>query len=485
MAAVAEPSLFRARPLEPPDSVEEAGKAHFQELRRRVFDRLRIDPAGPDPNALHGHALAQLHWLAASGPEAQKSVCLGLTYALLAEDWDRALGPGYWDYLGLLRATDDHCVLIRTLLAVARRALQLRAACWERLLALLGDIAEARWPDAELVLLALQREVRPGDGRAGAARALSDLLRLTASHVDWVAASDVAARRSAVWALRWAGALQEAGSGCGGPAEACGQALELFAGLWAKASEPVLRGGPALLWSLLPHIPTAGGAPAEAWRRAVGRCRGAPGPGEEAPWRECLDHLLPSDEREQLDFLLRAEPRHSEASWPAGHPGVRRTSRRTAALPEATTRGRRTSSPCGAPRPSSRIDPRGACQGPEAGQGRPSRSAPRRPGPRCLEWPAGRGPSAASAGSWAGTWAVTPAGRTTTWARWRCGRCWRRGRWASRGQTCGRVSGRCLPGCPPRGPPAACLEDFDTSPSRSPSGSPLKATSPPSFLRPL
>ncbi|CAJ1450097.1 unnamed protein product, partial [Effrenium voratum] len=99
-------------------------------------------------------------------------------YALLSLPWDRESVPGYLDYVNLVRALDVSHVTVRALVSAALRFRDLHGAVRDRLLLMLADMVEARWPKAagrqrvaggdgssrkgdqvESVLLALQRQV--------------------------------------------------------------------------------------------------------------------------------------------------------------------------------------------------------------------------------------------------------------------------------------------------------------------------------------
>lgn len=317
-------TLFRRRPLDPPDRLEEAARLHFQQLQEQVFEKLQIDVGGSDPNAPHGWAFTLIHLIAAAGPEKLKSVCFGLIYALLAQDWERAVVAGYWDYFALLRTLDDHSVAVRTLLALAQRFHMLHALCQQRVLTTLGDMAEAFWPQAELVFLALQREVHPGDARPTSAGLLESLLHVALTQTRWLVQDGETTRLTFLWAMRWASALR------GRPPslefEDAGprlrkEAMSLVELLWDTARAPLVDAGPALLWALM-HCREEP-AVREVW------CRAAQDENfwDEAVPQDCLDHLVSTEEQEQLAFLVRgvaAERQRAEYfQWFAGrHLGV-------------------------------------------------------------------------------------------------------------------------------------------------------------------
>jgi len=280
---------------------------HFHALQEEVFSRLNIDLGSADPNLPHGMAISHLHWLAAAGSERQKSVCLGITFALLSIDWDKNPTSGYWDYMVLLRTLDVDEVAVRTLAALVRRCESLNVSCRVRLVERLGDMAESRWPNAEAVFLCLQREVHPGALWPGFLSILSSLMCCALRCTSWLAVDDKAVRLSFIWALRWIRALK--GPATAGHIEGVTiedvrrTALELAVALWRQSPSRILKAGPAVAWALM-HCRNEVGLE-DACQQASGLALSP----ELA--QECLDHLLASDEQEHLAFLLAVE-RHEE-----------------------------------------------------------------------------------------------------------------------------------------------------------------------------
>lgn len=285
---------------EPPDKLEETAWFHFQWLLSNIFEPLQIQLGGKNTVATHGVMITQLHREAASSSERRNSVCLGLVYGLLALDWDRDVVPGYWDYLSVTRALDTLCVVVRALIAISQRCQALHLPCQDRFLTLLTDMIEVRWVSAELVLLAVQREVRPGDVRPAAAKFLAKLLDMMVGQVAWLSSLPSVARLSFLWALRWVSALQHPSSlelyVCKEDLSAA--ALELAAKIWEHARQAVVEAGPMLLWALM-HVSN------DTSLSDVWQCASVDNQLWQSPLpMECLDHLLTKDECEQLRFIV-------------------------------------------------------------------------------------------------------------------------------------------------------------------------------------
>lgn len=308
----AEDGIFALRLLDAPDAVEEAAKAHYEWLRRSVFERLGVDLRRPeDPHALHGRAITELTWMAASGMEGQKSVCFGLGYAFLTIDVGRSM-PTYWDYLALVRTLDVHHVTTRFLLSCARRCYDLRPESWSRLQVLLRDMIKARWPKVERVVLALQRELLPGDARLRTLELASDVVDLSRLCLEDPSASEAydgeAGRLTFLWLLRWVGALDE-------PSPSLGQAQQvlrtsccsLASWIWTSARWKLQLVGPLLWWVLFP----CGQEPSLAAARQFASEQAAELLSTTAP-PECLEHLLSFEKQDQLRFILRDAAEHRE-----------------------------------------------------------------------------------------------------------------------------------------------------------------------------
>eukprot|EP00811_Abedinium_folium_P034119 NODE_7027_length_1616_cov_4.701813.p1 GENE.NODE_7027_length_1616_cov_4.701813~~NODE_7027_length_1616_cov_4.701813.p1 ORF type:complete len:493 (+),score=168.00 NODE_7027_length_1616_cov_4.701813:23-1480(+) len=333
--------LIAKKPFDTNDKLVDAACLHFRRLQEDVFLPLGVVFGGGDGrgNTFCGRAFVELQRRAMRSEEDRASVCLALIYALLVHDWcsggdSRGVGgradgsdggPGggggggsgggvggggdnscYSECLTAACALDGASVVACALLGFAQRCYRLHAPCHTRLLFVLGDAADARWPGIEHAVLALQREVRPGDARPAAAELLVQLLRWLLGHTAWLVAPDAAKPSAAprltfLWALRWASSLRQPVSA---ELEAVAEelsagALQLAADLWQRARAAVLDAGPLLLWALM-HCRTAPSVH-EVWSRAAdaaGVLLAAPVP------NECLNHLVTEVEAEELAFIV-------------------------------------------------------------------------------------------------------------------------------------------------------------------------------------
>lgn len=296
-------SWYVTRPMETRDAVEDAARLHFASLRRKVFDRVGVYLGAPqaDPNAGHGEAITELFALADGGSkEQQQSVVFGLVYSFVSLEWAREEVPGYFDYLCLVRTLDEHNVATRALLSAGSRYQDMKPAYRQRLLRLLGDMAAARWPKAELVLTCLQRVSSPGDlSWEGSKDLLQGVLALLVAQVSWVAADAQTAKLTLLWTLRWISALQQMQHS----AEPLPHLLKV-AGLISQASwTQVSQDGAVLDWALSMCSPCP---ELESMRNEVSTLAHA------RFQQKSLDHLLRPEEQEQLTFLLKAKPSQEE-----------------------------------------------------------------------------------------------------------------------------------------------------------------------------
>lgn len=301
--------IFMDPPLDAACKVQAGGRLHYLRLKSEVFSHL-ADGMAREQEA-HWSALVQLQVIASVGSEALKSVCMGLTYALLvrplgllaAANRGHVRGPGYWDYLALLHSMDSGCVAVRLLMTVALSFPCLYEECAERVLMLAEDMAEAQWAMSHMVFLALQRSACPGKTGPIVLKLVRWLAVLAERKVDWLCADGRAVRLTFIWSLRWVSSLERP------PAELQAdeaerlrkQLLAFAAVLWVRAQEALLDAGIALLWPLL-HVSHEPGF-ADVWRQALK---------EEGPWdgevlASCANHLVSAEEEEHLRFMLMQE----------------------------------------------------------------------------------------------------------------------------------------------------------------------------------
>lgn len=310
MGSVDDGSWFCADPLETPNKVEDGARLHFSRLRKRVFSQLQVDILDRDVRRRQGLVLTELRHFAGHGPEELRSACLGLMYVLLTGPHTSSPAETpFWDYLTLVRSLDNRSVAVRTMLVLARQCHRMHEACWPRFLAVLAAMAEARWPDAELVFLALQREACPGGAQtlSASVRVLTEVLRLASEHGRWLGGDSsasvrpAAARLTFLWLLRWASALSGDGPSGSDDEELRSSCLQVAAEFWESSRVSIVEAGPALLWALTgcrsePCI-------SEVWRRAI--------EGDifvQSMPQDSFDNLLGVEEQKQLQFVIALEP---------------------------------------------------------------------------------------------------------------------------------------------------------------------------------
>eukprot|EP00928_Gymnodinium_smaydae_P046123 TRINITY_DN30724_c0_g1_i1.p1 TRINITY_DN30724_c0_g1~~TRINITY_DN30724_c0_g1_i1.p1 ORF type:complete len:470 (+),score=98.03 TRINITY_DN30724_c0_g1_i1:119-1528(+) len=298
--------LFVAGPLDPDDAFEGAARMNYERLKEEVFDVWAIELDSPELSPRRRSlTIAQLQCMALAGSEeVLKSVCLGLVYTLLTADWCSPCDHGvrYMELIGLLRTLDDHAVLVRSLVVLAHRWQRLRDAYQPRVLAIVDDMLESFWPDAELVLLALQRAAYPGAASASAGKLLPRLAAAMLPRARRLAgAGKRAGALTFLWALRWVAALRRPSSLELEDAAPSLRAdlLRLVAELYAGDCAKVLEGaGPALLWALL-HCRDEPET-AHVWQRASQDLDVLQ---QDIP-QACLDHFLSEEERTCLGFIV-------------------------------------------------------------------------------------------------------------------------------------------------------------------------------------
>eukprot|EP00405_Crypthecodinium_cohnii_P050231 CAMPEP_0206592074 /NCGR_PEP_ID=MMETSP0325_2-20121206/40693_1 /ASSEMBLY_ACC=CAM_ASM_000347 /TAXON_ID=2866 /ORGANISM="Crypthecodinium cohnii, Strain Seligo" /LENGTH=452 /DNA_ID=CAMNT_0054101537 /DNA_START=89 /DNA_END=1443 /DNA_ORIENTATION=- len=336
--------IFFLQPLDCPDKVEQAAANSWQAIKSTVLDPLQIDFERFSQASAHALALTNLAWFAAEGEQRQKSVCVALLYALLLYDLEREGVPGYYDYLCLLRSLDQaHGTAERTLASFATKWRHLTWEAKPRLLALLQDMADARWGKVSHLVMILQREFvlecdTPEDF-LDSLEHLRSLVELTKLVI--VPSTEGLIPRTLIWTCYMAQELSYAASvwpsaaattGTAGvghsdsesAAAAAAASLEevtaalrdLARALWEEHRDHCLEGGVPLLWAAtrvhnnddVPAFKELAKSIAEADVQLV----------EQASNQVCVDHLLFGEEQEQVRFIVddAAKQRRSQMlSW--------------------------------------------------------------------------------------------------------------------------------------------------------------------------